>query len=224
MGWFFTGEDAEKKLKAEAKRQERLDTERKEEKKNKVYRFYLPAGVETSITFVDDLVHPNGYKLPFVAEEHQMEIRGNWKNWLTCLGSSPDKDGKKEECPPCKIGNYPSVISAYTIIDHSVWTDKKDKEHRDELKLFVAKSKTVQILDKWLAKYNTLRGLRFDVTRRDSKAPNVGDMFIPDEVVELKDDIQPFDYEAVFKPKSAEEIKDILGIYDEGEGDGKVKF
>lgn len=220
--WFFTGDDAEKYLKQEAKRQEVEEKRRKEDQKNKVYRFYLPVGAETQITFVDDITHPDGYRLPFVVKEHQVQLRGDWKNWFTCLADIRTSVGESKECPPCKIGNFPSVISAYTVIDHSVWEDKKGKVHQDEIKLFAAKSKTVKQLEKFLAKYGTLRGLKFDVSRTDSQKAAVGDTFIVDEQVELKPDIQPLDYKAIFQPKSVEELKDILGIYEEGLG-GEVQ-
>ena len=93
--WYSTGSAAEKRVDDELHRQKVLSEERA---KNYVNRLWLPAGGETEVTFVDEEKHPGGYPLPFVFQEHQLKLNGNWRNWFTCIGKG---------CPLCESGDKP---------------------------------------------------------------------------------------------------------------------
>jgi len=212
--WYSTGDDAEKRVAAELARQKHA---REEAAKDRVYRFWLPAEAKTLITFVDEFKHPEGYPLPFVFMEHQLQLNGNWKNWFTCIG---------EGCPLCANDNRPSLVAAYTIIDHTEWKSKKTGEvHKDELKLFMAKPAIKKLLLNSVQKRGALRGWRVEVLRNTAESQNTGDSFDFEERTEIGDDIQPYDYLKLFEPKPIEELEALFG----GEAavdadDGAVKF
>ncbi len=208
--WFLTGNEAEERITEESKKQQGRG--------KFVRRYWLPVGVENSITFVDGPSHPAGYKLPFVCLEHQLYLSGHWRNWLTCLSRMTDEQGNKVICPICESGAAPYLAGAYTVIDHNEWTDKQGVNHKDELRLFIVKGKVLKILKRAAAKRNGLRGWKVDVSRADNFSPSTGDTFDFTERVELPKDIQPFDYREVLKPKSESELRRIVGVvYEEDE-------
>lgn len=217
MSWYNTGKEAEQAAENELERQEAA---RKEAQKNAnmARRFWLPAGAECYITILDGPTHPNGYPLPFVYNEHQMKLNGHWRNWFTCIG---------EECPICENDFKPSVVSAYTVINHSEWTDKKGNVHKDELNLLIAKPAVNKMLRSAASKRGgSLRGWYVCVNRTSSEGYSTGDSFDFLEKRELSDELQPADYIELFAPKTKEELQGIFG----GAGkvvdadDGTVKF
>lgn len=215
MSWYSTGEQADKKSADELDRQQ---VAREEASKNRFYRFWMPAGAEQHITFVDAAVAAEGYDLPFVFYEHQLKLNGDWKNWFTCLG---------EGCPLCAAGDRPALVAAYTIIDHNEWKDKKGNVHKDELKLFMAKPAVNKMLRKAASKKGgSLRGWRAEVVRNTSDSPNTGDSFDFEEHRELSDDILPPDYRELFAPKEAAELEKVIGggAAAVAADDGAVKF
>lgn len=192
--WFHTGDEAE----------DFADQKAEEAAANRdfVYRFWMPKGAEQHITFVDPDVHPGGFKLPFVFMEHQLFLNNSWKNWFTCLGKT---------CPLCKGGEKPYLAAAYTIIDHNEWKDRNGAVHKDEQKLFIAKSKVYKVLQKARAKKKGLRGWKVEVTRTDDKSPNTGDQFDFEDRTDLPEAAQPPDYRELFKPKTVEELMAVVG-------------
>jgi hypothetical protein len=197
--WFDTGSKADEALDRELESQEER---RKNATGSRLYRFWMPAGGEQYVTFVDGEMHPEGYALPFVFYEHQLKLNGSWKNWFTCPG---------EGCPLCENGNRPSLVAAYTVIDHNEWTDKKGNVHKDELKLFMAKPSVNKILRKMARKKGGLRGWKVELTRGTSEDPSTGKQFDFEERVELPEDIQPGDYMSLFAPKSKDELAAVHG-------------
>lgn len=197
--WYNTGEKADEVHQQELENQEKR---RKQLQEDMIHRFWMPVGAEQHITFVDDLTHPNGYPLPFVFYEHQLHMNGSWKNWYTCPG---------DNCPLCKHGDRPSLVAAYTIIDHNEWTDKKGGVHKDEKKVLMAKPGVNKLLRKYANKKGGLRGWKVEVMRKGSDSPNTGDSFDFETRVELKSDMQPYNYIEIFAPKSIEELESVFG-------------
>jgi hypothetical protein len=179
------------------------EKEAEERQKNYVNRFWLPADSSARIVFLDDN--------PPIIEEHQLQIDGDWRHWFTCLRMIG------EACPICdSLDNKPYTVGFYTIIDMSEWKDKSGKTHKNELKLFPAKFKTLQVLKRLSAKRGSLEGCVFEVSRSTSDAPNTGDVFdfetklSKDEILELCPDAQPFDYADILEPKSVGAIMEVL--------------
>lgn len=179
------------------------EKEVEERQKNFVNRFWLPADTTTSIVFLDDN--------PPIIEEHQLQIDGDWRNWFTCLRLLG------ESCPICdKADNKAYTVGFYTILDQTEWKDKQGKIHKNEMKLFPAKFKTLQVLKRLSAKRGSLEGCVFEVTRSTSDAPNTGDIFdfeqklSKEQILELNPNAKPFDYSEVLAPKNAGELMNVM--------------
>ncbi len=218
--WFRTGDEAADNVEKEM-------AQRQEAGENKLYRFWMPAGAEQYITFVDDDTqkHPAGFGYPFMVTEHQLKIGNDWKNWFTCIDGMKGPDGKKIRCPLCASGNQPSHVAAYTVIDHQEWTSKRDgKVHKDELKLYVVKSKVLKTIRKMSRKKEGLRGLYCELSRGGADDPNSGNDFDVEKRVELDAKIVAPDYRQIFKPKPLEELMEIVGDVKADEPQNTVQF
>jgi len=182
---------------------EEREREVEEKQKNYVNRFWLPADSNAKIVFLDDN--------PPIIEEHQLQIDGDWRNWFTCLRMVG------EVCPICEhLDNKAYTVGFYTILDMSEWVDRNGKTHTNELKLFPAKFKTLQVLKRLSAKRGSLEGCVFEVYRSTSDAPNTGDVFdfeeklTKDDILALNPDAKPFDYAEILQPKEVGEIMNTL--------------
>lgn len=201
---------------------EKKEKEYEEKQKSFVNRFWLPGEGSAKIVFLDDN--------PPIIEEHQLQINGDWRNWFTCLRIVG------EACPICDVlDNKPYTVGFYTIIDTTEWTDKSGTTHKNELKLFAAKFKTLQILKRLSGKRESLVGCVFDVFRSSSDAANTGDVFeyegrlTKEQILKLNKDAKVFDYAKIIKPKSAAEIAAILNrnseaSYGAGKPQGNTSF
>lgn len=225
MSWYQTGEEAEQFHDEEE--------ERRQANYDQVFRFWMPPprvvggkmqDSVSHITFVDPNKHPvHGFQIPFVYMEHNLFLNQSWKNWFTC----PKREARGGEpavsCPLCKSGDKPYLAAAYTIIDHSEWTGKDGREHKDELKLYIVKSKVLKVLRRAAAKKGGLRGWRTEVMRTSDKSPNTGDQFDFENKVELPEDIQPFDYLELLAPKTTAELEEVIGDINV-EGEEAIRF
>lgn len=206
MSWYNTGTAGEEALVREEKRREEARAA-----SSRLYRFWLPSNASTHISFLDEETSPFGYDAPFTFMEHQLNLNGSWKNWFTCLAGMRDQDGTPIECPLCAGGDTPYLAAAYTIIDHSEWTDKRGKVHRDEVKLFVVKSQVLKILRKSAAKKKGLRGWFVEVARLDAQSANTGEQFDFEERRELDSKLVAPDYREAFAPKTREQLLEVIG-------------
>jgi hypothetical protein len=179
------------------------EKEAEERQKNFVNRFWLPADSSTRIVFLDDN--------PPIIEEHQLQIDGDWRNWVTCLRMVGDS------CPVCdNLDSKAYTVGFYTVLDMSEWKDKQGKTHKNEMKLFPAKFKTLQVLKRLSAKRGSLEGCVFDVSRSTSDAPNTGDVFdfetkiTKEEILALNPEAKPFNYAEILEPRAAGDIMALL--------------
>lgn len=146
---------------------------------NKTFRFYLPQPKEDGdptqsyITFLTEA--------PVFIREHNLKLDGRFGNYFTCLS------GSGEECPLCAAGDEPYPAWALLVIDHSVWEDKKDKEHKDEVKLFVGKQRTAKEIKTQHVKRKGLAGCMFQARRTDNFSASVGDKFDFERKLKSKD-------------------------------------
>lgn len=194
-------------------RDEQAAEERKAQR-DKPFRFYLPEGAETSITFLDGELDDDGILDCPMFYEHQVKRNGDWKNWYVCT-----QDDDSEPCPVCESGSTPALVSVFTIIDHSVYTAKNKKVYRDNKKLFVCKRATYKILQKLASKRGGLKGCTFDVSRSSDDSANVGDIFDFTEKNTLEaiyetyniaeEDQGVFDYEEVFPYLNQTQLREL---------------
>jgi len=200
-----------------------VEEEKKKQEANKTsyaisdvrnFRFYMKYGTEANIVFLDDLLFP--------AKEHQMKkIVGDKQMtyFETCI---EDIEG---ECPPCENGVRSFLGFASTII-HLDPVGKEGKEYPPTKKLIVIKQGAAE---NWLRRqkeYGSLVGKVFKLYRStDSKSPTTGSdidfkkdvdweklkQYAP-EGTNPDEWIQPFNYAEIFQPKSAAELRKIIGV------------
>lgn len=182
---------------------------RKKAAENKAYRFWVPQEDEAQITFLDGELDAEGVLSAPTFWEHNLKLAGKWGNTFACTQL-------EEECPICESGDNAYLITLFTIIDHRSYTDKQNKKHQHNKRLFACKRETFKRLQKIAAKRGGLAGITFDVSRGGDKSASVGDTFdfvekrtLPEiaKAYGLKgDDVAPFDYEAVVPYFTASEL------------------
>jgi len=138
-------------------------------------RFWMPAGASKDIVLVDDD--------PFCVNEHNAKINNNWRNHHTC------NKGLEETCFSCThLGEKSKAFTGYlTMVDCSLWEDKKGNKYQYELKLIGAK---LGLLKKWERKKKEKTSLvlsRWKVHREDDKKASTGDEWESMGVVEKPD-------------------------------------
>jgi hypothetical protein len=177
-----------------------------------IRRFWMPNNSEKMITFVDGPTVMCGgteIKTPFQYQEYQVQHNGNWRNWFT-RHPDPSHDVLSQH------GHKAAKVAAFTIIDHSEYTDKQGNVHKDKISLYVVKRSQpiYKQIEKLLARHGNLQGKSFNVYRMGDKSPGCGSMLEPidswpgfDPSVHVS-----FNYLDVLAPKSADEISEALGL------------
>lgn len=177
---------------------------------NSVRRYWIPEGKEGQITFLDGGLDDSGLLDTTAFWEHNLKLGGHWRNWFPCTQV-------EEPCPICEGGENPYLVSLFTVIDHSEYTDKNGKTHKNERRLFAAKRETFRRLQKIAAKRGGLTGITFDVSRTGDKSASVGDTFdfvekrtlnaIAKAYSLTKEDVQPFVYDDVIEYRDAKALR-----------------
>lgn len=181
----------------------------------KPWRFYLKTGEERRVIFLD----PISGEEPVQFHEHNVNINGKWNNHFTCTAGIPghkcffcEQDKEKEQ-------NSRYFATAFTVLDTTEYTTKSGEKGSNTKKLFIAKSRTMRLLQRKLKKAieetGGLRTWSMDCYRSGGKVAAVGDDFVLGDRVDIDNmeevDITPFDYMEVFKPLSYEEQKAVYG-------------
>lgn len=206
--WMKTGAKAQAMLEEDEKK-----AEERAAANNKMRRFYLPAGKECKITFLDGKLDADGVLDAPMFLEHQVYKDGSWKNWFTCVK-------EEEPCPICEGGNDSQLVAIFTVIDHSEYkSPTTGKVYKDTRKLFVCKRNTFKMLQKKAAKQGGLAGCTFDVSRTGDKDPSVGNDFdfcekrgksaLLEAYPHLKDELGPANYEEEIIRLTADELREM---------------
>jgi hypothetical protein len=177
-------------------------------------RFWLKEGEEGRITFVDGDLLDGLLNCTASYYEHMIPRAGR-KGFDNYPCTS-----EKEACPIDEGGganSTPSLVFAFTVIDHRQWTDKASKVHQHERRLFVCKRETFKRLTAKAVKHGGLVGVTFDVTRIGAKSASVGSDFdfvdknplsvVANECKLKIEDVLPFDYGEVIKYFDAAELR-----------------
>ena len=209
VAWYKTG-----KAGREMAKQEDAAAQARREQRGPM-RFYLKSDTSCKITFLDT---PE-----FFIREHNLKIGGKYFNYFTCLREF-------DTCPCCEEGDHPSTIVVGSIIAHNKWTDKEGKVHQNQKMLFVAKGKARQVLERKIEKRDgDLTGCVFEMSRGTTSTEcSTGEDFEYLKTIDVKllmklapkdkkgqpdkDYIKPFNYEELFAPKAASEIRRIIGV------------
>jgi len=206
--WFQTGKDGEAKAEDVQKAIQAGSAAKR--------RFFLTEGNEAKVTFLDS----TGFWL----YEHNLRLNGKWFNYFTCLQ-------ELDNCPMCDAGQRASYVCVYTVIDHSKYESKKTpgKIITNQKKLMVMKKGAHDKLKD--RRDNQCEGditncvFRMKRYKREECSTGEDIMFIkrldptilakliPADVPaeEREDYLKPFNYMELFKPKSAEELRRVVG-------------
>lgn len=203
--WFQRGEEGKKRA-----AEEDAATQARREQRGGPRRFWLKNDTSAKVTYLDT---PDVF-----LHEHNLKLAGKFYNYFTCL-----KD--IDTCPICEDGDQPSYIVAATIIDHRKYTDKDGKEHVNQKKLIVFKGRARQrIMKKIERRDGDIKYCAYEMSRGSSGTEcSTGEDFefikqlTKAQLMQLapkgetEDWLKPLDYEEIFKPKTAEDLRKILG-------------
>jgi hypothetical protein len=193
-------------------------------KRDYVPRFRVKVGAEpTKITFVDDfdstyeimdrqVQAPIKYKRHTISERRRGKV--SYYNHYTCITALHKQNpNKNPKCPLCVEGDEPRQMIVLTIIDHTRWTDKQGKKHKDELKLFEFKSGsgTHEYLLREHKKRGGLSGCCYEVSRTTKTSDTVGESFSYEDKYKLEKGQEPLDYGKLLAPLPAEELERAIG-------------
>lgn len=186
-------------------------------------RLWMPPDSSIMFTFLDS---PQ-----FFLREHNLFIGGSWNHYETCLSDF-------DNCPLCDAGMQPAYVVICTGIDHSEYTLKKGPNAgtlvKNTKKVAVFKSTArIKVLKQKERQDGDLTGCTFELTRYTEKDNATGSdfqfikkctseelkafapatMFGKNGVEAVNPDewIKPYNYEEVFKPKTAEELIALIG-------------
>jgi len=155
-------------------------------------RFWMPKGGKKDIVFVDDD--------PFTIYEHQYQINGSWKNWMTCARGVYDD----AFCCAKLTDRTRRWVGYFTIVDLSEWKDQKGNVRKNEIGLFAAPLNVLKILESRKADSGgTLVGALITVQRVGDTGAAVGNDFVVKKVGDL-DKLAP---EVTFRGKR---LKDLI--------------
>lgn len=195
--WMKTGTAAQTALE-----HEREVADQRQAEQSKMWRYWMKAGDEAIIVFLDgDLLEdgPEKGKLAVgTFYEHTIKHKGNWLN-IICI------DDSTGDCPLCEADDKPSLVAAFTVIDTRK-IQGKNKVYENEPKVLVAKQRTITQLQKMATKRGGLRGCVFDVSRSDDRAARVGDQFDFETKLSEEELIDNFGAEHVAPANYAEEL------------------
>lgn len=208
MSWYKTGEAGEKFVEEQEEKRRAMGGA------NNVrnWRFKLGYDSTGNIVCLDDLT--------FFFNEHQFQANGSYYNYETCI---QDIEG---ECPLCDSQSKFAPVGVMSIIDLTEYKKKDGTLSTPKKKIIVLKQGG---RERFLRKQKKLGGLalkKFEIYRsKDKKGeatgtdveyekdvdPEVLKKLAP-EGVDPNEWIKPYDYEELFAPKSAAELRQIMGL------------
>jgi hypothetical protein len=179
-------------------------------------RFWMPDEDERRITFLDGDINEDGLIETVGYYEHQIKMNGHWRNFFPCVRD-------EEPCPLCEDGDNPSLVSLFTVIDHTGFKIKKGDNAGKTIKnfrtLYVAKRESLKKLQHLAEKREGLVGCTFDVARLGDKAANVGsdfDFIEKNSMAKLRkkyeldeETVTPFDYEDIIQYRNAKGLRKL---------------
>lgn len=204
--WFRTGKEG-------VTESQKVDATRKARSSDKgPIPFTLDYNTNARAIMVDDPL--------FFLYVHTIKIGPKNYVRLTCIRDV-------ETCPACETGDNPAYAVSGTVIDTRPFTRNNGEKVRFSKKPIIAKGKAREILLRRMEENGgKLRGMVMKFARGSTQTEsNVGeDIQILATItkeqlektrpsdVELKEWFSPLDYKEIFKPKTAKEMAEILGV------------
>ncbi len=164
-------------------------------------RFYLKPDSKGLITFIDGTITEDGIFDTPMYYEHDIPRRDGQKgnDQFVCVASEKGDVA----CPICQENKNPGFVGVLTVIDHSQWTDREQKVHKNERRLFVYKRDSQSMLLELAKKRGgSLIGCTFEVVRPEGqRTAKIGTMYEYKGKTDLakikerfKDAASPLDY------------------------------
>jgi hypothetical protein len=187
-------------------------------------RFWLQAGEERTVTFLDGALDGSGGLECMVIHEHTIQVGQKWDNFI-CVAES-------ENCPICAAGSRADTVALLTVVDHTPYTFTKGpnvgKVVKDVRKLYVAKQSTFRELKHYALKRGGLRGWTVEIGRMSDTDARVGKSFqfitqqTPETLTGWGELGHPADYGKELRYMTAEELlKNGIGKAISGPGYNK---
>ena len=182
------------------------------------FPFHLALNETGQLTFLDS---PK-----FYFSQHSVKM-GNSYIPLTCIK-------EMDNCPLCQSGLNPAYVATATVIDHREYVSKKTGERfKNQKRVIVLKGRAkARILQLMSQNGNDVAGCLMTVTRGpEPQSCGTGEVFdilkkVPMDVLKrmapkpkegqtaeqaAEEFITPLDYATMFAPKTAEELRALLG-------------
>ena len=184
---------------------------REKEREHNVFRHFMKPGEEKTLTFLDGNLDEDGDLENICYYEHTVNDPSRKYPKFVCINDPANG----VSCPLCEMDNYPYLVTAFTVLNHTPWVSKKDKkEHSGSIRLLAAKMSVADILRKKAVKRDGLTGATFEVTRSNKDAYNVGDDWDYIQKNTLEEiqaafpdlDVKPLDYEKVIPVHTRDEL------------------
>ncbi len=182
--------------------------QQQENSKGRVFDFYLKAGEEKRVLFLNGALDSEGYPQLILAHEHNIPGPGNnWKEARKFLCTTQFDPG--EPCPLCQTEHGSYLAAYFTVIDFTQYTKKDGTTGGFTKKLFTAKPTTYGQLHKQMQKRDgSIVGALYDISRTNNKVANVGDQFDFKEKNSIEQWIQAFVDNGICE--SAEAAQELL--------------
>jgi len=171
--WLKKGADAEKGFEEQTHSNETIGGAI-DRRKAMVWDFWLREGEEHRITFLDGHLStdPNEEgRLLYPAFRMHTVRNPRYTNQFDSFVCLSEED---TGCPLCENDDNPVFVAPFPVIDHTKIMTKKG-EVQNVVKLYLAKSITIKMLQKKAGKFQGLAYQTFDVSRTDKKMARVGD-------------------------------------------------
>lgn len=156
----------------ELTRAQRRSDERAE-RRGSTRRFWIDKkGGQRRITFLDgELSGDSILDIPYFYD-HTVPYEGGFENFRCTMKAHG-------ECPLCDEGDSAMYVGVLTVLEHheEPWEDRDGNEHHYSRRLYVAKLKTLKILNMLASNYDGLTGATFDVMRANERDARVGSSF-----------------------------------------------
>lgn len=206
--WFDTGAGAIK----------RATSKGASDNKNTPFRFFLRPETSAIVAFCDgDRISEEGEPMRLDTggyKEHEYTaLDGTYRHYASCVGLGGG-------CLLCERGLMSYNAWPFTIIQVSPgWKDREGVEHKNEKKLLISKTESMQRFLRYIQQKRGLCGTVWDAFRSSKKSYLIGDVWDFQQKVEGKreglarhlgvpiEQVTPFNYREILKPKTRTELE-----------------
>ena len=175
----------------------------------RMWRFRMEYNEEKTVQLCD--THPARFH-EHTWKEVNSYGRTDWSVTATCIAHASDVPDPAA-CPLCKAEIRRQYVGMLTVIQHTPWTDKEGKQHPNDKQIMACKTDDMRRFKRQCEKRDgDLAGAVYEVHRSEGQmSSRIGDEweFVGIQGFPTDVDATPFDYAALFAPKSVEELQSI---------------